>query len=79
MNKEKLWSVTKGAAMALLAGGLVSSLQYLGTVDWGAAGPLIGAGLSVAINVARKALQPAAPAGSKLPPPGDPTDPFSVN
>ena len=73
MNKEKLWSVTKGAAMALLAGGLVSSLQYLGTVDWGAAGPLVGAGLSVAINVARKWLQPpvAIPAPSN--------DPFSRN
>lgn len=79
MNREKLLSVLKGAVIALLGGGLVSALQYLGTVDWGVAAPLVSAAVSVAINAARKALQPATPAIPKLPAPGDPADPFSAN
>lgn len=79
MNREKLLSVLKGAVTALLGGGLVSALQYLGTVDWGVAGPLVGAAVSVAISAARKALQPTTPVAPKLPAPGDPADPFSAN
>lgn len=79
MSQDKLLSILKGAIIALLGGGLVAMLQYLGTVDWGWASPLMASVVSIAINATRKALQPTTSAGPKLPAPGDPADPFSVN
>lgn len=83
MSQDKLLSVLKGAIVALLGGGLVAALQYLQAVEWGWYAPLVASVLSIAINAARKALEPAAPPlpappAVPLPPPGG-SDPFSPN
>lgn len=83
MSQDKLLSVLKGAIIALLGGGLVAALQYLQAVEWGWYAPLVASVLSIAINAARKALEPAAPPlpappAVPLPPPGG-GDPFSPN
>ena len=73
MNQDKLLSVLKGAVIALLGGGLVACLQYLQTVDWGWYAPLVASAISILINAARKALEPAPlppPAPIPLPGPG---------
>lgn len=82
MSQDKLLSVLKGAIIALLGGGLVAALQYLQAVEWGWYAPLVASVLSIAINAARKALEPAAPplpAPPAVPRPPGGSDPFSPN
>lgn len=79
MTQDKLLSILKGAVIALLGGGLVACLQYLQAVDWGWYAPLIASALSIAINAARKALEPAAPALPPPPPPAGGNGPFAAD
>lgn len=85
-DKDKIYSILKGAVLAMLGAAVPALLAYLGTVDWGAVGgPLVGAAVAILLNVARKYAQPGdqpAPAPVPVPAPETkgatkPKDPFA--
>lgn len=62
MNKDKLISVLKGAAIAGAGAALTYFTQWATNADFGQAGPILAAVLAVGVNLLRKWAQPNAEA-----------------
>jgi hypothetical protein len=58
MNIEKWKSVAKGAAIAAAGAGLAYLTAWSASADIGLLGPILTAGLSVAVNAVRKWAEP---------------------
>lgn len=58
MNKEKLISVGKGAAIAIIGMLLTYLTQYVSNTDLGSMTPLVVACFSVLVNALRKYIEP---------------------
>lgn len=58
MDKDKLISVLKGAAIAGAGAALTYVTQWASGSDFGAAGPVVAAVLAVAVNFFRKLAGP---------------------
>lgn len=62
MDKDKVISVLKGAGIAGAGAVLTYLTQWASGADFGTAGPIIAAALSVLVNVVRKWATPTAEA-----------------
>jgi hypothetical protein len=58
MNKEKWISIIKGAGIAAAGAFLTYASQAITSVDFGAMGPVVAAGLAVLVNIVRKWAEP---------------------